>query len=201
MLQQGEGVHGSALCSAWMISLDSNLETRTWNELSCNCGKQQLRWEVGLGHLWEGFDANGPSLFFPCCLLWRDWIDSFVLLQGFAPVLITVATPFFGETSVGSCSYSCCFSARSGTKTMWSAALPGSEIPEAGTAGKSADVPSLKEGNIWDLYHGKAVLIEEKQPQELGVVLWKKVECREDENAIVIRPSVLDDLCFVMSMS
>lgn len=36
MLQQGEGVHGSALCSAWMISLHSDLETRTWNKLSCN---------------------------------------------------------------------------------------------------------------------------------------------------------------------
>lgn len=40
----------------------SNLEMRNWNELSHNCGKQQLGGDWDL--LWEGFDANGPSLLF-----------------------------------------------------------------------------------------------------------------------------------------
>lgn len=75
---------------------------------------------VFLDLLWEGVDTNGPSLFFPCCLLWRDWTDSFALLQGFAPPLITIGTSSFGETpsSAGSSSESCCFLARSGTETM-----------------------------------------------------------------------------------
>lgn len=72
----------------------SNPEIRNWNELSCNCGKQQLSGDWGL--LWEGFDANGPSLFLSCCLLWRNWIDSFAVLQGFAPSLITIITSSFG---------------------------------------------------------------------------------------------------------
>lgn len=54
------------------------------------------------------------------------------------------------------------FSATSGT--IGSASLPsGSKIPGMGTAGKSINSPSSEEVNIWNPYHGWAVLVEDKQ--------------------------------------
>lgn len=64
------------------------------------------------------------------------------------------------------------FSDTSGT--MGPASLPGgSKIPGMGSAGKSTNTPSSGKVNIWDPYHGWAVLIEDKQSLKLGVVLWE----------------------------